>query len=69
MNTGHITKDEVINWYGTLTSDKRMELQDKFNKYGTPDRESKFYKWLKGIKKQEDYIQKQIQQKLKENGY
>jgi hypothetical protein len=46
------TRAENIKWYENLPDDIRLKLQYDFGNHDAPDRETKFYKWLKTIKKE-----------------
>ncbi len=45
-----MNKKDKIEWYENLPQEERMRLQQEFGNDGIPNRESKFYKWLKIIK-------------------
>ena len=44
---GKKTLKQTEEWYENQDDDTRMSLQDEFGNRGIPDRERKFYKWLK----------------------
>lgn len=48
-----MTKNEAIKRYEMLPDNERMELQYEFDNYydNLGDREVKFYRWLKDVKK------------------
>jgi hypothetical protein len=53
-----MTKKEAIAWYESLPDDVRLRLQKDFGNNDVPDRETKFYRWLRSFTKlkQKEYI-------------
>ena len=53
-----MTKKQAEEWYEILPDDVRMKLQKDFGNYDVPDRETKFYNWLKTFTKtkQKEYL-------------
>lgn len=47
----NMNKKEVVEWYENLPDEARMKLQKDFGNDGVPDRETKFYTWLKSFVK------------------
>ncbi len=62
------TRKESVEWYENQPDDVRVKLQDEFGQYGIPDRETKFFKWLKFDLTNKQETREMIEQVMKQQG-